>query len=216
MICYKLTDENCCTYGDEKNPNLTKWGEGVTHEIVTPNISQPLCTEYWLHAFIDPRLAVILNPIYSEFINPQLWEAEAEGYIKYDKQLQLCCTKLTTIRRMQLPKISDEKIVEFAIRCVLKTCHDEHFKNWAENWLNGNDRTETSARMTRIFYLGMEGLDCWMKKWITQAAEDYAAMYMTGATRKATIAIEYAVYIKNKDIDLLSILDECGIIDKEN
>ena len=197
MRCYKLTDKNYCTYGG------MKWGEGVTHEIAVPDITQPLCTKYWLHAFIDPRLAVIFNPIYSNYSPPILWEAEAEGYIKYDGQSELGCTKLTTIKKIPLPKIPLKKIVEFANWCALKVYPDECFKYWAENWLDGN-RGSVENPLTLA-----KGWAFWSAEKALQAAKEYEAMNDNEVKIEAAYAVQYAIYAKS--IDLLSILDKCGI-----
>ena len=74
MMLYKLTDENDRTYND------TQWGEGVTHETSGEG---KLCGEGWIHAYIDPLLAVFLNPIHACFTNPHMWEAEFTSHIMF-------------------------------------------------------------------------------------------------------------------------------------
>ncbi|KKL58315.1 hypothetical protein LCGC14_2226540, partial [marine sediment metagenome] len=58
---YKLTDSNDQTYGK------TQWGPGIEH---AASGKGPLCTEGWLHAYTDPLLAVLLNPIHGNYKDP--------------------------------------------------------------------------------------------------------------------------------------------------
>ena len=75
LTLYKLTNENGQTY------NKTQWGEGVVH---TADGTGNLCSKRWIHAYADPLLAVLLNPIHANFHNPQLWEAEGSDPAKSD------------------------------------------------------------------------------------------------------------------------------------
>ena len=110
MKLYKLTDKNDKTY------NKTQWGENVTHEATGEG---DLCTEGWFHAYTHPLLAVLLNPIHANLSNPHLWEAEGE-IGNDDHGLKVGCKKLTTIKRLNLPEITSEQIVRFAILCALE------------------------------------------------------------------------------------------------
>jgi len=136
MKAYKLTDQNSQT------KNNTQWGRDVAHEV---SGTGELCSSGWLHCYEDARIAVIMNPIHGNYDNPQLWEAEAEGEIKRDRQLKMGCTKLITLKQIPIPKINTEQKVEFAIRCALEVYHDTAFVKWAENWLNNTDRTAKAA-----------------------------------------------------------------------
>ena len=132
---YKLTDKN----GQTRNE--TQWGEGVTHET---NGAGELCGPGWLHAYLSPELAVLLNPIHGDFRNPILWEAE--GKIgKSDGQLKVGTTKLTTVRKLELIVPTTDQRVTFAIRCALEVFSEPGFVSWAEGWLSGADRSEASA-----------------------------------------------------------------------
>ena len=135
MKLYKLTDSNNCTY------NNTKWGENVTH---TSSGSGELCGPGWLHAYTNPLLAVLLNPIHANYDSPNLWEAE--GIIeKNDHGLKVGTTVLTTIKQIPIPEITTTQKVAFGILCVLEAYKDKRFTNWANNWLNNIDRTANTA-----------------------------------------------------------------------
>src|SRR5208283_5897438 len=111
---YKLTDENHCTYGG------TEWGVGVTHETSGEGA---LCSSGWLHAYLSPELAVLLNTIHAGFKNPVLWEADGDVGLT-DHQLKVGCKKLTTVRILEAPSVSPEQRVKFAIFCALAVYDD--------------------------------------------------------------------------------------------
>ena len=131
MKLYKLTDENDETYGH------TKWGENVSH---TATGTGGLCSSGVIHAYTDPLLAVLFNPIHGCFESPRLWEAESEDEPILDG-IKAGVKTLTTLRVIDLPEISTIQSVEIAIRCALAVYQDPDFELWAVNWLSGKDRT---------------------------------------------------------------------------
>ena len=135
---YKLTDENAQTF------NATQWGENVTH---TASGEGDLCGPGWLHAYSDPLLAVLLNPIHANFEHPRLWECEATVG-KDDHGLKLGCTSLTTLREIPLPQVTNEQRVRFGILCALAVKRPwkgrARWRRWAEAWLQG-DRDSNAA-----------------------------------------------------------------------
>jgi hypothetical protein len=133
---YKLTDENSRTYND------TQWGPGIEH---TASGRGGLCAPGWLHAYTDPLLAVLLNPIHSDFLDPQLWEANGDVG-KTENGLKVGCTKLRTTRQLDVPRITTEHRVRFAILCAKQVYHAENFVTWADAWLNGADRSVNAAQ----------------------------------------------------------------------
>jgi len=139
MKLYKLTDSMGKTYGH------TQWGEGVTHK--AKRGKGELCSDKYIHAYTHPLLAVFLNPIHADFKDPQLWEAE--GHVaQNDRGLKVGCKSLTTIREMDLPTVTKEQRVRFAILCALEVCKEEGFRKWADGWLSGEDRSESAAYAT--------------------------------------------------------------------
>ena len=135
MKLYKLTDANAQTY------NKTQWGEGITHEGTGEG---ELCGPGWIHAYTDPLLAVLLNPIHGDFKSPRLWEAEGEVG-KEDLGLKVGCKKLTTLKEIPLPEITNNQRIRFAILCALEVYLDGAFINWANDWLSGVDRSANAA-----------------------------------------------------------------------
>jgi len=169
MKLYKLTNEKDQTYGK------TQWGENIEH---TTDGSGNLCGPGWLHAYTDPLLAILLSPIHTNFNDPHLWEAEGDVG-KTDHGLKVGCTRLRTVRRIKLPKITVEQRVRFAILCAWESCQNSQWRHWATNWLLGKDRTPAAA-------------------W---AAAQAAAAWTAEAAEVAARAAEVAARIKG-DIDL--------------
>ena len=136
MRLYKLTDENAQTHGG------CQWGEGVTHSGTGEG---EMCGPGWVHAYTDPLLAVLLNPIHANFAHPRLWEAEGD-VAKTDHGLKVGCRSLTTIREIPLPEVSIEQRVRFAVLCAQRVCDDPAWTTWADRWLSGEARSEDTER----------------------------------------------------------------------
>src|ERR1017187_1019503 len=125
MKVYKLTDSK----GQTKNE--TQWGEGISHEV--SGIGE-LCSSGFIHYYSDPYLAGIFNLIHANFVNPKLWEAEAEGIIKSDKGLKYGCQKLTTLKEIPLPILTTTQLSAFAILCSIEVYKEKSYVVWANNW----------------------------------------------------------------------------------
>jgi hypothetical protein len=133
---YKLTNKNNQTH------NGYQWKIGKTVKI--SGKGNNLCTDQVIHFYDHPALAVLFNPIHADFANPKLWEMEVENIVAHDG-LKGGCKKATLIKEIQIPSISAEQRVEFAIRVALLNPQATEFKKWAKNWLNGSDRTVARA-----------------------------------------------------------------------
>ena len=135
MKLYKLTDEN------DQTCNQTQWGENITHSGTGEG---PMCSEGWIHAYIDPLLAIFVNPIHGGYVKPNLWIAEGE--IKLQDSLKVACLTLTTLYKEEIPPtLTDNQRIRVGIKCALKVYEEEFFGRWAKNWLSGKDRTHKSA-----------------------------------------------------------------------
>lgn len=186
MKLYKLTDQN------KETMNHTVWGEGIEH---TATGRGPLCSPGWLHAYTDPLLAVLLSPIHTRIENPRLWECEGDVGMD-DNGLKVGCTRLKTIREIELPVVTTEQRVKFGILCALEMNRNEEFEAWARGWLDGTDRTEAAARAaawaaTRAAAWAAESAAltaaraaAWAAEVATRAAES-AAWAAEAATRAA-------------------------------
>lgn len=136
MKCYKLTDSDGKTYGG------CQWFAGISH---TAPGKGYLCSEYYIHGYEHKLVAVFMNPIHGGFIRPKMWEAEASGEINRNGQLMFGCTKMKTIRKIPIPKITLDHRVEIAILCAKQVYSNPKWNKWADKWLSGKDRSSDSA-----------------------------------------------------------------------
>ena len=138
MKLYKLTDKDDRTYGS------CQWGEGITHKA---DGKGELCTEHWIHAYTDPLLAVLMNPIHGKYDTDMghMWECKGE-IGKDDNGLKGGCKKLTTTKRIDMPEITTEQRIWFAILCAKKVYKNKKWNKWANDWLSGKNRTADAAR----------------------------------------------------------------------
>ena len=110
MIVYKLTDQGMCTYGG------FRWRLGRT---VTVSGGKPnQCGTGWLHAYSDPLLAPLLNPIHADFQAPRLFRAETSEIGWDDRGLKLMLRDLTLLEEMDLPVFTTNQRVAFGIFCA--------------------------------------------------------------------------------------------------
>ena len=136
MKAYKLTDEK------GKTKNDTQWGINVTHS--ASGEGKKLCTNGWIHFYVNPLIAVIMNPAHAGFVNPILWECETSGE-ELHGALKAGCKTLTTIKEIDLPVIAINSKIAFGILCAKRMYSDLEWNTWADNWLAGKDRTAAAA-----------------------------------------------------------------------
>jgi hypothetical protein len=137
MKKYKLTGQDLTTY------NSFKWEIGKKQ---TTSGEGELCGPGYLHYYHHPLLAVLLNPIHADLKNPKLFEVEAGGTHKDDNGLKGGCTEMTLVKEIELPEITTTQRVAFSILTSLDVHKGKGYKEWAENWLSGKDRSESAAR----------------------------------------------------------------------
>jgi hypothetical protein len=165
MKAYKLTDKNNQTKND------TQWGKGITHTVQGDDSN--LCSSSWIHFYTNPHIAIIMNPIHVNFNPFVLWECETSGEEKHE-QLKSGCKSLTTIRIIDAPVITINQKIAFGILCAQYIYKNPDWNKWANNWLNGSDRSYAAAT------------------YVADAA--YAAADATHAVSNATYGTYAAVY----------------------
>ena len=133
---YKLTDQNMRTY------NGYQWKLNEWHETSGEG---GLCGPGWLHGYEHPLLAVLHNPIHANIQEPRLFECEYAGELNRDGHMKCGVTRLRLVRELELPEITPEQRVAYAILCSKKVCHEKAWNEWADSWLNGEDRSAASA-----------------------------------------------------------------------
>ena len=139
---YKLTNLQSQTY------NQTQWGENVTHELPVRDTYE-LCSYQVIHAYVSPELAVLMDPIQSSLLpNAILWEAK--GDVVTTDGTKVGCTKLTTLKRIPIPTITLEQRVTFALKCALHVYKEPSWVAWAQAWLAGTNRADSTARAAYV------------------------------------------------------------------
>ena len=181
MKAYKLTNEN----GQTKNQ--TQWGPNVSHS-AKGEPGQSLCSDGWMHFYTNPLIAVLMNPIHAEFKSPKLWECETSGE-ELHEALKSGCKTLTTIEEIPLPEITLNQKIAFGILCAKEVCTDEAWNQWADRWLNGEDRTKESAAASDAAAINASAHD------LGNAA--YAAAGAANNARAAAAAYDAAIDVSN-------------------
>lgn len=137
MKKYKLTNQDLTTH------NGFKWEIGK----FAPELegAGDLCSNKWYHYYHDPLLAVLLNPAHANINNPRGWIVDALGKHKDDNGIKGGCTKMRLVKEIELPIVSKEQRVAFAILCAKEVYKDKEWNLWADNWLSGEDRTADAS-----------------------------------------------------------------------
>lgn len=94
--------------------------------------------------YSDPHLALMFNPINDDIQNPQLCKFECSE-IRTSNGVKFSCKSQTLIEEIDLPILTLNQRIAFAIKCSLSVYENGFFHYWANNWLNGTDRTAHSA-----------------------------------------------------------------------
>lgn len=122
---YKLTDSQGYTR------NNTHWHKGITYTIAEDDRGIELCSHCVIHAYTNPNLALLLNPIHANFDKPRLYEAEGE--IKVQDWGKVGVWELFVTKRLELPnwyKKNKQKVqIQFAVLCaeaVLRFYEDKY------------------------------------------------------------------------------------------
>lgn len=98
-----------------------QWGKGVVH--IARGGDHPIGCSAWIHAFNDPRTAVLLDysgrNYFTTFEGAGLWVCDAVVGTTKNK-LELGCTWLRTRRKIVPPKISLRQMMQLASLCSVK------------------------------------------------------------------------------------------------
>lgn len=196
---YKLTDINGQTR------NNTQWGEGITN--CAKYGKGELCSEYYVHAYTHPLLAVFFNPIHAQIENPRLWEAKGR-IVKRNHGREMGCKSLTTICEIPCPTITPEQHMRFGMLGALKVCTNSVFIAWAKKWLNNRGHgMAPSVPWDVAKNLLSQGGSLLQAAWyVTKAiaAHDRGEMFLARYNAAAAVALA----ARAKDIDLVAIAEE--------
>jgi len=139
MRCFKLVTQGLKAYGGFRY-TLGEW---------TPLLAGDarLCNSCWYHVYDHPLIAVLLNPTHRDLARPKLFECTYDGRLcTLDNQgLKRGVRRLRLDKELPLPVITSNQRTRVAIYCAKPSCSEKHWRAWAKSWLNGKDRTSSSA-----------------------------------------------------------------------
>ncbi|MEQ1890701.1 MAG: hypothetical protein ABL951_16235, partial [Alphaproteobacteria bacterium] len=138
MKLYKITDKDGQTKGK------VQWGDNVTH--TATGARAKLCTDGVIHCYESALLAVFMDPAHGDYLRLGGLMFEADGDIAVSDGTKAGCKSLITTRRIDVPKVTLTQIVAFGILSAKQVCDDPVWNRWADDWLNGKDRTAEAAR----------------------------------------------------------------------
>ena len=170
MIKYKLIDKDGYTRKGETNEIY--WFDGE-EKVATG--TGGLCTDGVIHYYDHPMLAVLFNPIHADIQPPRLIEIETEEEIAHDG-LKGGCKKAKFVKELAVPEITAEQKVAFVIKISLKYCRDANYILWAENWLNGKDRSYCAARAAAR--VAARAADDWAE-WAAASTEEIRDIFIS-------------------------------------
>ena len=180
---YKLTDQK------NRTQNNTLWGEGIT--VSKPPCENPrLCSGGVLHAYRNPNLAFLLNPIHANIRNPKLWEAEGE--IQNSDWAKVGCFNLTTIKEIDKPVwVGGEKEslvrITFAVLCAEAVLH------FFEDEFPEDNRVRAAIEAAKAYLDNPAAEAAEAAAWVAGAAV-WAARAAAEAARAAAWAARAAVW----------------------
>ena len=137
---YKLTNQDMTTHAGFQwllGRAYSTSGEGA------------LCAPGWLHAYDDPLVALLMNPLHANIVNPRLFVGGAVGPKLDDSGLKCGYHELVWLEReLPAPALTSEQRVRFALGCGLTGAYrwdSAAWVQWARDWLSGKDRSPERA-----------------------------------------------------------------------
>jgi len=199
-IRYKLTTQSLIThYGCQWK--LKEWKETSGDGF--------LCTDGWLHCYSNPLLAILLNPIHANISNPKLFKVEVDGKTKNDRGLKEGWSSMRLVKELEVPEINVIQRIAFGILCALEVCKNENFVTWANNWLNGKDRTKQSAKLIYSYAVNYSANA--IANAVANSVFSYYDFYVNAVVaNSAANAAFYAIYAKK--INLIKLAKKAMLI----
>lgn len=198
----KLTDADSFTRSGRRN--AMRWGAGVTNDATGEGFK--LCTNGVIHAYKTPLLAVLMDPSHANYLRKGGIAWLAMGNIVADDGLKIGCKRLTTVRRVDLPKVTKSQNTAFGILSVMEVCHIPKWRLWADNWLTGKNRSEEAATVAYRATWGEAPLN-------TSSRAARAALYSSANATDAALYAAEAAYAANA-ADLGIKIDFAAIAEK--
>ena len=105
-----------------------------------------LCASPLFHAHEHPLIAVLMNPIQAHFdpVTMRLFVAEGE-IVACEGQLKCGVFSLEIIEEIPVPVLTNEQRIRLAILSVKEVSASPVWRDWADEWLKGEDRSPEAA-----------------------------------------------------------------------
>lgn len=198
-IRYKLTSQDLTTYNGFQW-TLNEWKETVG--------GWELCSPGWLHCYSHPLIAILLNRIHANIHNPRLFKCEVEGKTLDDRGLKEGWTRMRLIEEMQIPRVSQNQSIAFAILCALEVSQNQCFIEWANNWLSGKNRNiESAHKVYADSHIYSTDINAAYAAYVT----DYGSCYTCGSSSYTAKAAKYSIFWgdkKNIKINLIELAEK--------
>ena len=202
MKIYKLTDQDMQTHGGF---------QCVLGEITNA------CSDEVFHGYHSPELAVLLNPIHSDFQNPRLFEVEGE--VVTDDGLKLGVKKMLLLTELPLPEVTTLQRVKFAALCEKEVRHLRDpiptYDDWADKFLKTGvldaeaaERAEWAAMAAAAVAEMAAAAVAEMAAAAVAEAAEWAAVAEWAAARAAARAAEWAAAEATTQIDFKQLAVE--------
>jgi len=144
---YKWTKSNGRTY------DYTQWKKGKTHK-ARPNISKPLCSEYWIHAYQSIVLAVLFDCWHANYRhnllhgNGLLWLAK--GHVSKSDGIKIGTKKCTLVKLIEEPRFTCKQILAAVLSVFSLRDLPDYASQPIRQWLEGKERNNNQNLMAAI------------------------------------------------------------------
>ena len=139
QVRYKLCTQENTTHDGFQLPAI-----GVWYSAADINSPPKPCTNTVLHHYKHPLLAVLFNPIHANIHKPKCYKITISKELGTDG-LKGWSRKQKLLEQIELPYISINAKIAFAILCGKQVYKDIAWNVWANNWLSGKDRSQAAA-----------------------------------------------------------------------
>ena len=179
-IMYKLTTQDKTTRGG------MKWEIGKTNKATGEGTT--MCTDQVLHCYASPHQAVFLNPMHANINNPRLFMIECSDLVATDG-LKHASKSQTPVKELPLPILTTNQRVAISIKLALTVYKAVAFVKWANDWLNGTDRTADAYAA-----YASAAADAYAASSSAAAADAARAAYAASSSDASAAAADAAAY----------------------
>lgn len=129
------------TYPNRTTRNYVHWEVGKTNKV---EWGGEMCRPGCLHGYQSLELAVLAKDIHCPGHELALICTTPE--IIADDGLKIGMAEMTGVRWVELPKVTNEQRVEWAIKCSFLLPQPGAYMKWATAWLDGTSHSKFKAR----------------------------------------------------------------------